>query len=155
VRDNHCKAARSTSKGPTITNTSFNVADNGTLGYLLERQDITTGQGSLLTAVDELTGVHALGGNHKLSIALVTIGIQELNLGHRGTTTRIMQDLFDNTTNIATTLGVVNGTEFHGTLTSADVGFKDGGFSPSLGLSYYVPPPMVSLIEVVCIIQSP
>jgi hypothetical protein len=135
MRDDNSEAAGSTSKGATVTNASFDVAHNGTLRDLLQRKNIAACQGSLLSAVDELSSVHSLGGNHELGITLETVGIQELDLGHGSSTTRVMKDLLDDTTDVTTTLGVVDGTKLHGSLAGANVGFEDGGFTPSLGLS--------------------
>jgi hypothetical protein len=49
-----------TGKSTAITNGLLNVADNGTLGHRTQRKNVSDVQGSLLTAVDELTGVGTL-----------------------------------------------------------------------------------------------
>jgi hypothetical protein len=134
VGDNNCEAARSTSKGTTVTNLGFNVAHDGTLRNLLQWKNISNSQGGLLTAVDELTSVHALGGNHKLGVALVSVGIQELDLGHGSATTGVMDDFLDNTADVSTTFRIIDSTELNGPLTSADVGFENGGLTLPLRL---------------------
>jgi hypothetical protein len=49
-----------TGKSTTITNGLLDVADNGTLWHGAQRKNVTDVQGSLLTAVDELTSVGTL-----------------------------------------------------------------------------------------------
>jgi len=135
VRDDNSEATRPTGKGSSIADFGFDIAHNGSLRYLLEGKNVTASQGSLLPAVNELASVHALRGNHEFSVTLVAVCVQELNLGHRSSTSRIVEDLLDDTTDIAATFGVVDGTKFDSTLASADVRLEDGGFTPSLGLN--------------------
>lgn len=134
VRDDNGEAAGSTGKGTTVTNLGLDVAHNGTLGHLAQRKNISDGQGGLLSAVDELTSVHTLSGNHKLSVPLVTVGVQELDLGNGSTTTRVVHDVLDNTTDVSTTFSVVDGTKLHGSLAGADVSLEDGGLTLPLCL---------------------
>jgi hypothetical protein len=134
VGDDNSEAARSTGKGTPVTNAGLNVAHNGTLGNLTQGKNISNGQGSLLSAVDELTSVHTLSGNHKLSVPLVAVRIQELDLGNWSTTTRVVHDVLDNTTDVSTTLSVVDGTKLHSSLTGADVSLEDGGLTLPLCL---------------------
>jgi len=136
VGDDNSEAAGSTSKSTTVTNLGLNVAHNGTLGHSSQRKNISDGQGGLLSAVDELTGVHTLSGNHKLSVPLVTVGVQELDLGDGSTTTGVMHDVLDNTTDVSTTFGVVDGTKLHSSLTGADVSLEDGGLTLPLCLLF-------------------
>ena len=109
VGDDHGEAAGSSRKGPSITHLGFDIADNGPLGNLLQRQDIANSQCGLLSTVDELSGVHALGGHHEFGITLEAIGIEELDFGHRRAPTGIVEDFFHDSTDVATTFGVVNG----------------------------------------------
>mmetsp|Transcript_22499 Transcript_22499/g.37052 ORF Transcript_22499/g.37052 Transcript_22499/m.37052 type:complete len:312 (+) Transcript_22499:1157-2092(+) len=136
VGDDNSEAARSTGKSTTVTNLGLNVAHNGTLGHLAQRKNISNGQGGLLSAVDELTGVHTLSSNHKLSVPLVTVSIQELDLGNGSTTTRVVHDVLDNTTDVSTTFSVVDGTKLHGSLAGADVSLEDGGLTLPLCLLF-------------------
>lgn len=138
VRDDHGKASRSASKGTAIAHLGLNVAYNGTLGNLLQWQYIANGQRCLLSTVNELTSVHPLGGYHELGIAFEAIGIEELNLGHGGATSRIMEDFLDDTADVAATFGVVNGPELDGTLARAGVCLEDGRLTLALGLSSFI-----------------
>jgi hypothetical protein len=136
VGDDNSEASGSTSKGTTVTNLGLNIAHNGTLGHLLQGQHITNGKSSLLSAVNELSSVHTLGGDHELSITLETVSVQELNLGNGGSPTRIMEDFLNDTTDISTTFSVVDGSELDGSLAGAGVRLEDGGLTLSLCLSY-------------------
>ena len=134
VRDDNSEATRAASEGATVSNTGLNVADDGTLRNLLQREDVANGEGSLLSAVDKLSGVHALGSDHELRITLVAVSVQELDLRDGSTPSRVVEDLLDDTADIATSLGVVDGSELHGALSGARVGLEDRGLSLPLGL---------------------
>jgi hypothetical protein len=136
VGDDNSEAAGSTGEGTTVANLGLDVAHNCTLRNLAQRKNISNCQGSLLSAVNELTSVHALSGNHKLSVPLVAVRIQELDLGNGSTTTRVVHDVLDNTTDVSTTFGIVDGTKLHGSLAGADVSLEDGGLTLPLCLLF-------------------
>jgi hypothetical protein len=60
VTNNGSVTTGGTGKSTTITDGLLNVADNGTLGHGAQRKNVSDVQGSLLTAVDELTSVGTL-----------------------------------------------------------------------------------------------
>ena len=133
--DDHSKTTGSTGKGTAIAHLGFDIANDGTLGNLSQRQDISNGQSGLFSTVDELTSVHAFGGHHEFGIAFEAIGIQELNLGDWGTSSGIVEDFLHDSADVASTFGIVNGTELDGPLARAGVGLEDGRFALSLRLS--------------------
>lgn len=132
VSDNGSIISRGASKGTAITSSLFNVADDGTFGHSLKRKNVSNVQGSLLTAQNELSSVHTLGGNEGSSVPLVPIGITELNLGKGSTTTGIMDDLTDYSANVSVTLGKVEGTKLGGTLTVGNMGLEDSSVTLTL-----------------------
>jgi len=132
--DDYSEATRAAGECAAVPNLSLNVADDGALRHLLQWKDIANGQGGLLPAVDELSRVHALCGDHELSVALVAVCIQELNLGNGGTTPRIVEDLLDDAPNVPAPLSVVDRTKLDGALARPGVRLEDGGLSLSLGL---------------------
>jgi len=144
VGDDDSEASGSTGESATVTDTGLDVAHNGTLGNLLQGKHVSDGQSGLLSAVDELSGVHTLSSNHELSVALEAVSIQELNLGDSGTPSGVMEDFLDNTTDVSATLGVVDGSKLDGTLTRARVGLEDGGLTLSLCLWFGTAPRFVS-----------
>jgi hypothetical protein len=124
--------ARGTGKSTAITSLLFNVADDGTLGHGGEGEDVTNGQGGLLTTVDKLASVHALSGDESGSALLVSILITELDLGEGSTTTGIVDDLTDDSTDVTVTLGKVESTELGGTLTVLGVSLEDASMALAL-----------------------
>lgn len=138
VGDDHGETPGSTRKGTAITHLGFDIANDGTLGNLSQRQHVANGQSGLFSTVDELASVHAFGGHHEFGVAFEAIGIQELNLGHWGTSSGIVKDFLHDTADVASTFGVVNGTELNGPLARASVCLEDWGFTLSLRLSIMI-----------------
>lgn len=81
--------------------------------------------GTLLSTVDKLTSVETLGGDKSGSTLLVTVLITELDLGEGSTTTGIVDDLTDDTTDVAVTLGEIESTELGGALAVLGVSLED------------------------------
>lgn len=115
-----------TAKRTTVTRLLLDVGDDGTLGHGGEREDVADGQGSVLTGVDELAGVHALVGDEGLGDHLVTVGVTELDLGEGSTTAGIVDDLLDDTTGVTVSLSEVEGPELGRGLVQAGVGRENG-----------------------------
>ena len=95
--------------------------------------DVSDGKLGLLSAVDELAGVHALGGHEQLLPDLVTIRITEMDNSQRGTTTGVMDNIFDDSLDVAVTFGVIYGPEFGGSLAALGVRCEDGASTLTLG----------------------
>lgn len=116
MSDNSNVVARGSSKRTTVTHLLLDVGDNGTLGAGSEREDVADGEGSVLAGVDELAGVHALVGDEGLGVELEAVGVTEDDLGQRGTTAGVVDDLLHDTTNIAVSLSEVESAELGGGL---------------------------------------
>lgn len=127
VADDGDVVAGGTAEGATVANALLDVGDNGTLRHGAQRENVADGQSGVLSSVDELAGVHALVGNEGLGVQLELVGIAEDNLGERSTTAGVVDDLLDDTTNISVSLGVVEGSEFGGSLVEAVDGLEDRG----------------------------
>ena len=106
--DDDGEATGSASERTPIADLGLDVADDGTLRHLLQRQDITDVQRRLLPAVDELSRVHPLGRDHQLRIALETVRVQELDLGHGSAAAGIVEDFLDDAADVASAFGVVD-----------------------------------------------
>lgn len=140
--------ARGTGQTAAITGLLLQVADDGTLRHLAQGHNVSDLEGGLATAVDELSGVHALGGDEQLLADLVAVGIAEVDDGQRSATAGIVDDVLisrkivlvslwkgnlrwgrgthlDNTANVAGTLGEVQGTQLSGSLALLYVGLED------------------------------
>jgi len=126
VSNDNSEASRSTSKGTTITLSGLDIAHNSSLGNLVEGKAVSNNQICLLSAINELSGVHTFGSNEEFRITLILVRVKELNLSYRSTTTGVMKNLLDHTTNVPMTLGVVKCTKLYGTLAITHVGLKDG-----------------------------
>lgn len=85
--------AGGTRQTATVTGLLLQVADDGTLRHLAQWHHVANLQGSLATAVHELAGVHALGGNEQFLADLVTVGVTEVNDGQGCATTGIVHDV--------------------------------------------------------------
>lgn len=81
---------------------------------------------TLLADVDELASVHALCADEDLLVEAVLVGVAEDNLGEGSTTSGVMDDLLNETTNVARTLGEVEGAELGGTDAVGGVGLEIG-----------------------------
>lgn len=86
VTDNGGVVAGCPREGTTVTSLLLNVRDDRTLRALGDGEDVADGEGSLLAAVDEGTGVEALGGNESLLAELVAVGVTENDTGKGSTT---------------------------------------------------------------------
>ena len=87
MSDDSRVVARGTGERSTVTRLLLNVADDGTLRALSDGKDVADGENGLLAAVDEGTGVEALGGDECLLAELVAVGVTEDDTGE-GSTTR-------------------------------------------------------------------
>mmetsp|Transcript_14770 Transcript_14770/g.27665 ORF Transcript_14770/g.27665 Transcript_14770/m.27665 type:complete len:317 (-) Transcript_14770:19-969(-) len=134
VSDDNGKCSRASGKGTTVSALGFDVANDGTFRDGRQRQDISDSQGSFLSAVDELTSVHAFCAEEQLAVSFVSVGVQELHTGNGSTTTGIMHNILDDTTDVALFFGIVQRTKLDRSLAGTDVCLEDGGLTLSLGL---------------------
>jgi hypothetical protein len=134
VSDNNGKGSRGAGKGTAVSLLGFNVANNGTFGDHVQGQDVTDSKSGLLSAVNELSSVHAFGTNEELIVSLIPVGIEKLDLGDGCASTRVVDDFLDNSTDVSLLLGVIERTKLDSTLTGPDMCLKDGGFTLTLSL---------------------
>jgi hypothetical protein len=104
----------------------LDVADDGSLGDTAQRQDVADGEHGATAAVDELAGVHALGGDEELLLVLVPEGVAEGDLGERRAATRVVDDVGDDALEIPVALAEVEGAEPGGALAVVGVGLEHG-----------------------------
>ena len=134
VGDNNGKGTRASGKSTTISLLGLNVADNGSLGDNLKRKNISDSQGGLLSAVNKLTSVHTLSADEKFVVSLITVSIQELDLGKGSSSTGVMDDLLDNSTDVSLLFGIVQSSELDSTLSGSGVRLENSGLTLTLGL---------------------
>jgi len=97
-----------------ITGVVFNVTDGSTFGDLVDGEDVTGGEGSLLSGIDELTGVHSFNGEEMGVLKSVLIRVSEDDLSEGSTTTGIVEDLSDDTLNVTISFSEIENSESSG-----------------------------------------
>jgi len=140
VGDDGGVVARGTGDAATVAGLLLEVADDGTLGHLADGDDVAHSQLSLPTAVDELAGVHAFASNEQLLPGLVAVRIAEVDDGQGCATAGIVDDVLDDTLDVAIALGKVDWPELGGALAVLGVGDKDGARSLPLGANHSTHP---------------
>lgn len=125
VADDNDVVTGSSANGTSVTGVLLNVGENGTLGHRAKGQNVSDVQGSLLTGVDELAGVDTLVSDEGLDSLLVLVGVSEDDLGEGSSTTGVMDDLSDNSSDVSVSLGVVEISELGSALSEPGVGGED------------------------------
>ena len=96
---------------------------------LPKHHDFPTVLGTCLFLMDKLT----LSGHEELLLDLVPVGIPEVSDGEGGTTAGVMDDVLDDSLDVAVPLGEVDGTESRLALPVLGVGHEDGAGTLPLG----------------------
>lgn len=104
----------------------LDVADDASLGHGAEREDVADGERGAASAVDELAGVHALGGDEELLLVLVPEGVAEGHLGERRATPRVVDDVGDDALEVPVALAEVERTEARRALAVVGVRLEHG-----------------------------
>ena len=114
------------SRGPpqdtTIAHLLLHVRHHCAFGYRAQGQNIPNGQSRFLASVDELPGVHALVGDEGFRVELEAVGVTELHFGQRRASAGIVNDVFDDTSNVAVFLREVERSELCWSLVQARMG---------------------------------
>lgn len=128
---NDCSViARRACQGTAVADLLLDVADDGSFGALCDGENVADGEGSFLAAVDEGTGVEAFGCDEGFFAEFVPVGIAEDYACEGGTATGIVDDLFDDSADVAVALCKVEVTESGGLLVVVGVRFEDGMRTP-------------------------
>ena len=104
VRDDDGVGARRLRDLAAIARLRLNVADHGTLRDRRDRQNVADGELRRLAGVDELTGVRALRDDHQLIVLLKPVEVRELDLRQRRATSRLVDDVLNDSLHEALTL---------------------------------------------------
>lgn len=114
------------SRGPpqdtTIAHLLLHVRHHCTFRYGAQRQNIPNGQSSFLASIDKLPAVHALVGNEGFCVEFEAVRITELHFGQRCASTGIVDDVFDDTSNVTVLLCEIKGSELCWSLVQARMG---------------------------------
>jgi len=126
VTDNDSRGTGASGELTLITRLVFNVTDLSTFGNLVDGKDVTSGEGSLGTSVDELTSVHSFNGEEMVVLESVLIGVSEDDLGEGSSTTGIVDDLSDDTLNVTVLFSEIENSESGGSDSVMLVSLEDG-----------------------------
>jgi len=86
VSDDGSVVTGSTGEGTSVSGLLLDVADDGTFRELGEGENVSDGEGSLLSAEDESTGGKTFGSDEGLGPHLVTVRVTEDDTGEGSTT---------------------------------------------------------------------
>lgn len=111
--------SRRSSKRASVANLLLHVGHDSTLRNGAEWEDVADGERGVLAGVDELTSVHALVGDEGLGVQLVSVWVAEDDLGERGATACIVDNLLHDTADVAMALGEIVGSELRRSLVEA------------------------------------
>lgn len=112
VTDDEGVGSGSSGELTVVTGVLLNVADDGSFGDTVDGKHVSDGELGLDSAVDVLTGVHTLSSEEELGVHAVFMGVSELDLGQRSSSTGVMDDLSDNTLDVSTSQEVAVLTPF-------------------------------------------
>jgi hypothetical protein len=101
VTNNSGRGTGSSGEGSSISEFSFAVSDNGTFRHQLDGKNISNREGSFLSSIDELTREHSFNGDEVLDSLLISVGVSESDFGKWGTTSRVVDDILNNTFDIS------------------------------------------------------
>jgi len=126
VPDDGGIVARGASQGAAVTNFLLDVADDGTFWKSRDGEDVSDIESGFLAAIDKGASVKPFGSDEGFSTEFVPVGIAENDTSKGSTTSRIVNDLFYNASDISITLSKVQGSKRGRSLIVMGVGFEDG-----------------------------
>jgi len=126
VTDDDSRGTRASGELTLITRLVFDVTDGSTFGDLVDGKDVTGGQRSFSTGVDELTSVHTFDSEEMVVLKSVLIRVSEDDLSKGSTTAGIVDDLSDNTLNVTISFSEIENSESSGSDSVMLVGLEDG-----------------------------
>lgn len=125
MADNGSVVTGSSGKSSSVTRLLLDVANNSTFGALGDGEDVTDVEGGLLTAVDESTSGKTLGGNEGLGLELVSVRVSENDVSQGSSSTGVVDDVLDETTDVTVSLSKVQRPQSSRLLSVVSVGLED------------------------------
>jgi len=122
VRDDGSVVSRASSDRTSVGSLGLDIADDGSFGEKSDGEDVTNGKSGLSSRVDELSSVQSLGGNEEFLVNLVFVGVSEVNLSQRSTTTGIVDDVLHHSSDVSVSLGIIETSESRMSLSVMGVG---------------------------------
>lgn len=125
VTDDGGVVTRGSGQRSSVSNLLLDVADDGTFGAGRDRQDVTDVEGGLLSAVNERSGGKTFGGDEGLGSLLVSVRVSEENGSQGSTSTGVVDDVLDDTSDVTVSLGEVESPQSSRVLPVVGVGLED------------------------------
>jgi len=132
VTDDDARGSRSTSEGTSVSELGLNVSNDGAFGHGVDGENVSDLEGGFLAGIDEHASVHALNSDEILSSELVLVNVSELNLGERSASAGIVDNVLDDSLDVALSLSEIEGSEFGRGHSLVGVGCEDSAASVSL-----------------------
>jgi len=132
VGDDGRRVSGALGKASAISDLLLDVADNGTLRHTLQRKNVSDCKLSFRTAINELSGVHSFGGDEKMLVELELVGVLEDDLGKRGSSTGLVDNLLHDSLDVTLLLRVVKISHLDSSLSEFGVGFENRSRTLSL-----------------------
>ena len=89
VSDDGSVVSRGSGEGSSVSGLLLDVADDGSFREGGEREDVSDGEGSFLSTVDERSGGESFGGDEELRLHLVSVRVTEDDSGEGSSTVEI------------------------------------------------------------------
>ena len=124
VSDDGSVVTRGSGKRSSVSDGLLDLADDGSLGALVEGEDVSDREGGLLSAVDERPGGHSLGGDEGLLSELVSVGVSEGDLGEGRSSSGVVDDVLHDSSHVTVPLGKVESSESRRLLSVVRVGLQ-------------------------------
>jgi len=121
---------RRAGQGPAVAYLFLDVADDGSFRALRDGDDVADCEGGFFAAVDEGAGVQAFGCDEGFFTEFVPVGVAEDYAGEGCAATGVVDDLFDDSADVAVALCEVEVTQTGGLFVVVGVRFEDGVRAP-------------------------
>jgi hypothetical protein len=136
LAEHDCVVSGNTREWAAIANLWLDVGDNGSFRHGREWEDVTDSESSLLSAVDKLASEHTFSRNESFLLVFILVGVSESDLCEGSASTGIVDDWFDDSSNVSVSLRVVEGSVFSSALSTFGVRFEDSTCAFSLCSNY-------------------
>lgn len=99
--------SRGSGVGSLISDSLLDIVDNGTFWDRVDWQDVSDSNGSFISTVNVLSDIGSLGSQEVLSIGLELVWVSEADLSQWGTSTWVMDDFLDDSSDVSLSLSEV------------------------------------------------
>ena len=101
MRDDKTVVAAGFHEGASVAELGLDGGDDTSLGHAADGERVADGESSLLSAVDVLSGVEPLGGDHGLHDASKPIWVAKFNARQWSPSSWVVDNLSDDTSDVS------------------------------------------------------